>query len=230
MARRSGFTLIELLVVIAIVGMLIALLLPAVQAARAAARRAECANNLRQIGLATHQYANVHKGRFPYVWHNRNQEESWIYTLAPYLEDVDAVRICPDDPLRVERLEAGETSYVFNSYLTIRTHSRPTKDESIRNLYDLPETHRTIMLFEATEAAQLTFDHVDAHYWFSEENLKNNSTDQAVWESVKKEVAVDRHLGDVANYLYADGHVGAISAGQIAEWCSEGFNFARPPR
>ena len=67
MRKTRGFTLVELLVVIAIIGILVALLLPAVQAARAAARRASNKNNLKQIGLALHNYHGIH-GTFPSGW------------------------------------------------------------------------------------------------------------------------------------------------------------------
>ncbi len=82
---KAGFTLVELLVVIAIIGVLVALLLPAVQAAREAARRAQCSNNLRQLGLATTQYADTYKGAFP-VGEYACCWGTWLVAILPYVE------------------------------------------------------------------------------------------------------------------------------------------------
>jgi prepilin-type N-terminal cleavage/methylation domain-containing protein/prepilin-type processing-associated H-X9-DG protein len=86
MSRRRGFTLIELLVVIAIIAVLIALLLPAVQAAREAARRAQCVNNLKQIGIAIHNY---HSSINSLPWGDLTgywNDWSTVALLLPYLE------------------------------------------------------------------------------------------------------------------------------------------------
>jgi len=86
--KKAGFTLVELLVVIAIIGILIALLLPAVQAAREAARRSQCTNNLKQIGVALHTYHDVQKV-FPPGWlyQGLNQPEfGWLTFLLPQVE------------------------------------------------------------------------------------------------------------------------------------------------
>lgn len=83
--RASGFTLIELLVVIAIIAILIALLLPAVQQAREAARRTQCKNNLKQLGLAIHNYHDVH-GILPLGMVHRI---NWRVSILPYLEQAN---------------------------------------------------------------------------------------------------------------------------------------------
>jgi prepilin-type N-terminal cleavage/methylation domain-containing protein len=83
-SRRKGFTLVELLVVIAIIGILVGLLLPAVQAAREAARRSQCTNNLKQIGLGLQNYHQTHN-RFPPPGFSSNQA-CWLVVLLPFIE------------------------------------------------------------------------------------------------------------------------------------------------
>jgi prepilin-type N-terminal cleavage/methylation domain-containing protein len=82
-SRSRGFTLIELLVVIAIIAILIALLLPAVQQAREAARRTQCRNNLKQLGIAIHNYHDTHRV-FPYAW--GSVQETWSALILPYMD------------------------------------------------------------------------------------------------------------------------------------------------
>ncbi len=83
-SRRSAFTLVELLVVIAIIGILVGLLLPAVQAAREAARRMQCSNNLKQIGLAFHNYASTYN-KFPQGF-TRFHSWGWAVRIMPFIE------------------------------------------------------------------------------------------------------------------------------------------------
>ena len=90
-STRSGFTLVELLVVIAIIGVLVALLLPAVQAAREAARRTQCINNLKQIGLAVQNFHDTYERIPPGRWWNGSS--TWFALILPQIESTQAYNL-----------------------------------------------------------------------------------------------------------------------------------------
>ena len=136
---RTAFTLVELLVVIAIVGILMSLLFPAVQAARAAARKMSCSNNLRQVGIALHNYQGVHRYLPPSMTIPRGQKyDSWSAQarLLPYLEQSSLdqlidwrlsyalqpqvtqarvpIYLCPSEPNDRKRPDGPLTHYPLN--------------------------------------------------------------------------------------------------------------------
>ena len=93
LARRDGISLIEVLVVLAVVGLLIAILLPAIQKTREAARRTQCKNNMKQIGLAISNYHDVHQV-YPLnygagAYDGTNRGASWMQMVLPYIEHHD---------------------------------------------------------------------------------------------------------------------------------------------
>ena len=220
--KAPGFTLVELMVVVAIIGSLIGLLLPAVQAAREAAQRTACANHLRQIGFGVTRYCDDHRGEFPKTTHDTEISRCWVYTLAPYLEDVDEVRICPNDLKGDERLQAKLSSYVLNAYIT---------NGSLRGSYlnrnKLPSTTRTLIGMELSDRANRPVsefdDHVESHRWFTAGNISKGR----VLQAIQADIAVDRHNGG-ANYLFADGRVATISVSRIAEWATRPLAFVQP--
>ena len=119
--KKSGFTLIELLVVIAIIAVLIALLLPAVQQAREAARRSQCKNNMKQIGLAIHNYHDAFN-MFPMSYCNdgifnvTTRGKSWINGILPYIDQAPLYNTMdPSAPMAPAATSPIPTPYTPNT-------------------------------------------------------------------------------------------------------------------
>ena len=255
---QRGFTLVELLVVIAIIATLTGLLLPAVQSARAAGRRTQCANNIRQVALGIITYSDAHRGRFPSRTHTASEDEHlhWIEQLAPFVESVDSIRRCPDDLLGDLRMQglpgSGEdyadplhsypakrftpqTSYVANGYLSFADNA--TSSKGINNLNKVPARSKTVMLFEKfsnpAAVSSLTLQLAElrgSHFDHT------HSPEWFRWfpsrkDRVLRDISAEIQLvrhGQGSHFAYADGHVRLVDETQIGTWVDEGFDFAAP--
>jgi prepilin-type N-terminal cleavage/methylation domain-containing protein/prepilin-type processing-associated H-X9-DG protein len=233
--RSRGFTLIELLVVIAIIAILASMLLPALASAKSKGRQSKCSSNLRQVGLALTLYADDYDGWMPQTTHQTTDtNRSWIFTLRPYLGNVDEIRVSPADPRGRARMTNHASSYILNEYVAVDLLDGFTGGvvETFRNLnrWSSPSSTHTVFTCSDELEPNVFADHTHSRGW-----VRKGAGN---WPGVIHDIAPDRHrvggattdhTRGVANYLFGDTHVDAIKANQFKLRIDRGENPARPP-
>jgi prepilin-type processing-associated H-X9-DG protein len=201
---RGAFALVELLVVIGVIAVLLSLLLPAVGGARSSSKSVVCLGNLYSIGHSVLLYAGDNKDHYPLSSHTEGSlgaPGAWLQSLDEY-GVIPALRLCPADPARDQRL----TSYATNDHfepLTPGIDFNPITHQplpggrrrALVTLSLIPRPCATVYVVEPLGDG--TIDHIHSIGW--------SRPDQ-----VGAVIAVTRHLG-AANYLFADGHAAPIS-------------------
>lgn len=214
-----GFTLIEVLVVAALLASLGALSLTMIKSASEKAKQVSCANNMRQLGSALQGHAQDH-GRYPETTHSADEGKAWVAALEDYLGDYDEVRVCPADPQKLDRLRAGGTSYILNSFVFVPRldpFGRPI-GRALDRPQNLPRPSQTLLAFCCSDHVGVSpgNDHTHSERWSS-------------WSAVTRDIAPDRHGGKRSNYLFADGRVEVWTKEEVQGRIESGDNIALPP-
>jgi prepilin-type N-terminal cleavage/methylation domain-containing protein len=200
MRKKSGFTLVELLVVIAIIGILVALLLPAIQAAREAARRTECGNNLKQLGLACHNFVDTY-GHLPVGQpDDDNDNYAWGTYLLPFVEQQATMDTLLQGGAGIVYYKTSNNNEVHAAIIEIAGHA-------------LPGGHPT--------------SNTDNYNWYTQ--VRNNHGNNAARTVISGFICPSDVLPKTDNNGYGKSNYCA-SLGDDATWITAGKSWGTPSR